>query len=99
MSSKTKTGRAGTGIGLIRLIIVFAATVAGFLAASSVEHCGSRRLSAAIVAVLAAPAVGSAIKRFWHLKVFSAIVIIIFATLFALAGWSASAVDQCRPGF
>jgi hypothetical protein len=99
MSYKTEPGRVSAGIGLVRLIIVYAATLAGFWAASSVEHCGSRALSMAIVAVLAAFAVYGAIVRIMHPKVFGAIVFIIFGALFAVAGWSSSPTDQCLPGF
>ena len=49
MSYQTETGRASAGIGgLVRFLIVIAAPLAGFLAASSFEHCGPRLLSMAI---------------------------------------------------
>jgi hypothetical protein len=99
MSDETELGRVSAGIGLVRLIIVFAATLAGFWAASSVEQCGSRGLSMAIVAVLAALAVYGAIVRVMHLKVLIIIVFIIFGALFAVAGWSSSLAGQCLPGF
>ncbi len=98
MSYQAETGRASAGIGgLVRLLIVIAATSAGFLAASSVEHCGPRLLSMAIGVGLAAPAAGGAVARVMHLDAFGTIVFIIFATLFVLAG--GPMMDQCRPGF
>ncbi len=98
MSYQAETGRASAGIGgLVRLLIVIAATLAGFLTASSFEHCGPRLLSMAIGAGLAAPAAGGAVARVMRLDAFGTIVFIIFATLFVLAG--GPMMDQCWPGF
>ena len=64
MSYQAETGRASAGIGgLVRLLIVIAATLAGFLAASSFEHCGPRLLSMAIGVGLVAPAAGARLPR------------------------------------
>ena len=97
MSYKAESGRASPGIGLVRLIIVFAATLAGFLAASSFEHCGPRLLSMAIGVGLAGPAAGSVAARIMRFDAFGAIVFVILATLFVLV--AGPMMDQCRPGF
>jgi hypothetical protein len=100
MSDKqTEPGRVSAGIGLVQLITAFAAAVAGFLAASSVEQCGLRALSMTMAALLAALAGYGVLVRAAHPKVFSALVLITFGTLFAVAGWSATSMDQCLPGF
>ena len=60
MSYQAETGRSSAGIGgLVRLLIVIAAPLAGFLAASSFEHCGPRLLSMAIGVGLVAPRPGA----------------------------------------
>jgi hypothetical protein len=98
MSYQAETGRASVGIGgLVRLLIVIAAPLAGFLAASSFEHCGPRLLSMAIGVGLAAPAAGGVAARIMRFDAFGAIVFVILATLFLLV--AGPAMDQCRPGF
>ena len=98
MSYQAEAGRSSAGIGgLVRLLIVIGAPLAGFLAASSFEHCGPRLLSMAIGVGLVAPAAGSVAARIMRFDAFGAIVFIILATLFVLV--AGPMMDQCRPGF
>ena len=69
--------------------------LAGFLAASSFEHCGPRLLSMAIGVGLVAPAAGGVAARIMRFDAFGAIVFVILATLFVLA--AGPMMDQCRP--
>ena len=95
MSYQVEAGRSGAGIGgLVRLFIVLAAPAAGFLAASSFEHCGPRLLW---MARLVAPVAGSVAARIMRFDAFGAIVFVILATLFVLV--AGPMMDQCRPGF
>ncbi len=98
MSYQAEAGRSSAGIGsLVRLLIVIAAPWAGFLAASSFEHCGPRLLSMAIGVGLVAPAAGGVAARIMRFDALGAIVFVILATLFVLA--AGPMMDQCRPGF
>ena len=98
MSYQVEAGRSGAGIGgLVRLFIVLAAPAAGFLAASSFEHCGPRLLWMAMGVGLVAPVAGSVAARIMRFDAFGAIVFVILATLFVLV--AGPMMDQCRPGF
>ena len=98
MSYQTEARRSGAGIaGLVRLLIVLGAPLAGFLAASSFDHCGPRLLSMAIGVGLAAPAAGSVAVRIMRFDAFGAIAFIILATAFVY--FAGPMMDQCRPGF
>ena len=68
--------------------------LAGFLAASSFEHCGPRLLSMAIGVGLVALAAGSVAARIMRFDAFGAIVFIILAALFVMV--AGPMMDQCR---
>ena len=98
MSYQAEARRSGAGMsGLVRLLIVVGAPLAGFLAASGFEHCGPRLLSMAIGVGLVAPAAGSVAARIMRFDAFGAIVFIILSALFVFA--AGPMMDQCRPGF
>jgi predicted membrane channel-forming protein YqfA (hemolysin III family) len=98
MSLQAGTGRASAGFGsLVRLLIVIAAPLTGFLAASSFEHCGPRLLSMALGVGLVAPAAGNVAARIMRLDAFGTLVFIILAMAFVLV--AGPMMDQCRPGF